>query len=81
MYSRDIFPGVKRQGVVLTTHSYLTPRLKSRAIPLLHLWAFLACYRTNFTFYSRDLFAFGFVFFKAIVLADEVVKSLELHLI
>jgi hypothetical protein len=23
---------------------------KSRAVPLLHLWAFVACYRVNFTF-------------------------------
>jgi hypothetical protein len=37
--------------VVLTTHSLLAPRSrKSRAIPLLHLWAFVVCYRVTFTF-------------------------------
>jgi hypothetical protein len=44
------FPGVKRPGVVLTTHSLLAPRLRmSRAIPLLPLWALGGLY--TFTFY------------------------------
>jgi hypothetical protein len=35
----------------LTTHPHLVPGLKkkSRAIPLLPLWAFMACSRENFT--------------------------------
>jgi hypothetical protein len=36
--------------VVLTTHPYLVPRLKIRAIPLLPLWAFVAGYTVDFTF-------------------------------
>jgi hypothetical protein len=39
----------------LTTHPHLEPRLRiSRAIPLLPLWAFVACFRVNFSFI--DLF-------------------------
>jgi hypothetical protein len=35
----------------LSTHPLLVPRSwKSRAIPLLTLWAFVACYRVKFTF-------------------------------
>jgi hypothetical protein len=45
-----VFPGVKRPGRGVDTHLYIAPRLKSRAIPLLHLWAFVACYRVKFTF-------------------------------
>jgi hypothetical protein len=36
--------------VALTTNLHLTPRLKSRAIPLLPFWAFVACSRVKFTF-------------------------------
>jgi hypothetical protein len=44
--------------VVLTTHPQLAPGSRmSRAIPLLPLWAFMACYRENFTL----LFVVGFV--------------------
>ena len=43
--------GLSGQGVALTTLPYLVPKLKSRAIPLLPLWAFLACSRVTFTFY------------------------------
>jgi hypothetical protein len=51
------FPGVKRPGVALTTHPHLAPRLKSRTIPLLPLWAFVTCSRVhfNFTFITRRL--------------------------
>jgi hypothetical protein len=36
--------------VALTTRPYLAPRLrKEHAIPLLPLWAFVACSRINFT--------------------------------
>jgi len=53
------FPGVKRhQGVTLTPHPLLVPwSWKSRAIPLLPLWAvrpvqsLSACIRVTFTFY------------------------------
>jgi hypothetical protein len=45
------FPGVKRPGVVLTTHPQLAPGSRmSRAIPLLPLWAFMACYREKLYF-------------------------------
>ena len=37
--------------LLLNTHSHLAPRLrKSRAIPLFPLWAFMVCWRVNFTF-------------------------------
>ena len=43
--------GESDRGVALTTHLHLAPRLrKSRAMHLLHLWAFVACSRVNFTF-------------------------------
>jgi len=44
-----VFPGVKgSRGVMPTTHPYLVPRSwKSRAIPLLPLWALVACYRVK----------------------------------
>ena len=38
------------QGMALTTLPHLVPTLKSRAIPLLPLWAFMACSWLNFTF-------------------------------
>jgi hypothetical protein len=44
------FPGVKRPGRGVEHQPHLEPRLKSRAIPLLPFWAFMACYRVNFTF-------------------------------
>jgi len=46
------FPGVKSDwGVTLTPHPLLLPwSRKSRAIPLLRLWTFVACSRVNFTF-------------------------------
>jgi hypothetical protein len=48
-------PGLSRgwiaHGVAFTTHSiYRQGYRKSRAIPLLHLWAFVACSRATFTF-------------------------------
>jgi len=36
--------------MALTTHPYLAPKLKSRAIPLLPLWVYMASSRVNFTF-------------------------------
>jgi hypothetical protein len=46
-----LFPGGKvARGMALTTHPHLALRLKSRAICLLLLWAFMACSRMNFTF-------------------------------
>jgi hypothetical protein len=47
------FPGVERpgRGVALTTHPiYREGETKSTAIPVLQLWAFVACYRVTFTF-------------------------------
>jgi hypothetical protein len=45
------FSGVKRLGRGVDHPPYLAPRLmKSRTIPLLPLWAFVACYRANFAF-------------------------------
>jgi hypothetical protein len=44
------FPGVKWPGRGVDHQPHLEPRLKkSRAIPLLALWAFVASYRVNFT--------------------------------
>jgi len=43
--------GQNGRGVALTIHIHLVPKLrKSRAIPLLHLWVFLAYSSLNFTF-------------------------------
>jgi len=44
-----VFPGGKGgQGVTLTTHSHLVSRSrKSRGVPLLPLWASVACYRVK----------------------------------
>ena len=44
---------VKVQMTLRLTQSCFDSRgcRKSRAIPLLLLWAFVACYRVNFTFY------------------------------
>jgi hypothetical protein len=45
------FPGVKWPGRGVDHPPLLVPRLrKSTAIPLLHLWAFVACSKVNFTF-------------------------------
>jgi len=44
-------PGEKRRGRDVDHPPHLAPRLKkSRAVPLLRLWAFVACYRVNFIF-------------------------------
>ena len=53
-------PGVKSgRGVRLTPHPLLVPwSWKSRAIPLLPIWAFVACYRVNFTFTFTSTFTF-----------------------
>ena len=53
------FPGVKRPGRGVEPPPHLAPRLKkSRAIPLLLLWAFVACSRVTFTFtfYPAQMF-------------------------
>jgi len=46
-------PGVKRLGRAVDHPPYLAPRLKreSRAMPLLPLCVFMACYRVNFPFF------------------------------
>ena len=42
------FPGVKRPGRDVVHPPHLVPRSrKSRAIPLFHLWVFVACYRVK----------------------------------
>jgi len=45
------FPSVKLPGRGIDHPPHLTPRLKKeRAIPLLPLWAIVACYRVSVTF-------------------------------
>jgi len=44
-----VFRGQSGRGV--TTHPRISPRLKSRGIPVLYLRAFVACYRVNFYLY------------------------------
>jgi hypothetical protein len=44
------FQGVKRPGCGVDHPPHLSPWLRSRAIPLLPLCAFVACYRVSFTF-------------------------------
>jgi len=44
------FMGVKQPGHGVDHPPHLAPRLKSRAVPLLPLWAFVACSRENITF-------------------------------
>jgi hypothetical protein len=47
---RVSFTEVKRPGRGIDQHPHVTPRLKkSRAIPLLTLWAFMSYYKVNFT--------------------------------
>jgi hypothetical protein len=49
-----VFTGVKTARAWQLHSPYLAPRLKkSIDIPLLHLWAFMACRRANFTFVCR----------------------------
>jgi hypothetical protein len=43
-------------SVEMTTHPYLAPELKSRAIPLLPLRAYMACSRVKFTFFTSIIF-------------------------
>ena len=59
----QVFPGGKGgRGVALTTHHHLVPRSwKSRVIPLLPLWAHVACYRVNHHTCKNDHFGFYFV--------------------
>jgi hypothetical protein len=45
---RGLSRGLTGRGVTLNTHHHLGPRLKSRTIPLLHLWAFVVYSRANF---------------------------------
>jgi hypothetical protein len=44
----ESFPGVKGPGRSVDYPNHLPPRLKSRAIPLLPLWNFVACSRVKF---------------------------------
>jgi hypothetical protein len=54
------FPGINRpeRGVDRPTPS--SAEVKERAIPLLPHWAFVACYRVNFTFTFTFTFTHGF---------------------
>jgi len=45
--------------MALTNHPHLVQRLKSRAIPVLPLWAFVAYCRVNFSF----TFTFTVIFY------------------
>jgi hypothetical protein len=48
---RVSFPGVKRPGLGVYHSPHRVPRLKkSRTIPLLPLWIFVACFGVNFIF-------------------------------
>ena len=51
------FQGVKRLGRGVYHPPHLAPRLRKQKIyiPLLPLWAFVACYRKNFTFTFTEL--------------------------
>jgi len=51
------FPGVKQpgRGVDHPCTIYRRGYRKSRGIPVLNLWVFVACYRVNFTFYLLPL--------------------------
>ena len=42
--------GIKRSGRDVDHPPHLAPKLKSRAIPLLPIWAFVVCSRVNLTF-------------------------------
>jgi hypothetical protein len=53
---RFYFPWLKRLGFSVDHSTHLPPRLKSRAIPLLPLWAFMAYSGVKFTFYLRPGF-------------------------
>jgi hypothetical protein len=61
------FTGVKRPGRGVDHPPHLAPRLrKSKAIPLLPLWDFVACYRVNvifpfpFTFINMTLITMSY---------------------
>jgi hypothetical protein len=60
---RVSFPGVKRPGCGANHTPHLAPSTKSRATPVLPIWAFMHCYRATFTFTSRrsypELIKFG----------------------
>jgi hypothetical protein len=48
----SIYRGQSDRGVALTTHLYLESSL---TFPLLPVWAFMACYRTNFTLFYQGV--------------------------
>ena len=54
------FPGVKRpgRGVDHPPPSQVPRSRKSRVIPLLTLWAFMACYGSTIYNYTRDIRTF-----------------------
>ena len=52
---RVFFPAVKQPERGVDQPPHLAPRLKKRVVmPLLPLWAFLACYRVNFTHFGSS---------------------------
>jgi hypothetical protein len=50
-----VFPGGKAARVCCWPRTHLGPGLKSRAVQLLPLWAFVAGYRVDFTVYWKDM--------------------------
>ena len=66
-------PGLSRgwsgRGVMLTTYPTLASRSwKGRAVPLLTLWAFVACYGENFTFFFLPFTRYFYVFLYTYIL-------------
>ena len=58
-----LFPWGKAAKAWLLPPSHLGPMLKSRAVPVLSLRAFVACYRVNFTFTFIYIYIFIYFFF------------------
>jgi len=52
------FPGVNRPGGGVDHPSPSSAEVKERAVPLLPHWAFVACYRVNFTFTFTRILSF-----------------------
>jgi len=49
---------LSRWAMALTTHPHLVPRFKSRSVPLLPIWAFMACYRANYLIHNFTFYKF-----------------------
>jgi len=73
--------------VTLTTYPYLSPevkeRLESRDIHLLPIWAMIACYRVNFSFFTFTFTSITFqkiVIFTVTVMTASILKTVKHHL-